>query len=186
MHGIHWRAVKIEMPQGTGVNGKAASVEMVLLTHARAHQLQRQSANPVIQSCWRKGELKGWLLHREVQIYPNFHCIGEKNPFSTVTDANKEIYQQGELVPGSGSGHHRSRSVWSAPRKVCACIEGFLQGLEGVPLPCSHPSAITLSSTRVAQSRLWNGCRSISACSWLQRQCFFFTLENPSEFEFVF
>lgn len=99
------------MLRGPGVNGEAASVKTVLLTHARTHQLQRQTANPGRQSCWRKHELKGWLLYREVQIYSNYHCTAEKNPFSTVTDVNKEAYKEGELVPGSGSGHCRSRGV---------------------------------------------------------------------------
>lgn len=110
------------MPQGAGINGEAASVETILLTRAKAHQLQRETANPVRQSCWRKVELKGRLLHREVQIYPDFHGTGEKNPFSAVTDVNEETYKQDELVLGSRGDHRGSRSVWSALWKISLSV----------------------------------------------------------------
>lgn len=43
--------MEIEISQGKGTNGEAAAVENIPLTHAKAHQLQRQTAGPVRQSC---------------------------------------------------------------------------------------------------------------------------------------
>lgn len=51
--------MKIEISQGKRVDGEAAPVETILLTHATAHQLQRQTASPARQSCQRKDELSG-------------------------------------------------------------------------------------------------------------------------------
>jgi len=54
------------MLQEVGIKGEAASTEAALVTHTRAHQLQRQMVNPIGLSCWRTDEISGQLLYREV------------------------------------------------------------------------------------------------------------------------